>query len=176
MHTFSASALQASTLKYEIDASGNGDLVNGVGTLAAGLGGSFNIADPSLTAGTKLDISTLPNGSYIPTGNKYTVAIYDNKGDGSGWNGKKFNNDINGYVYMTGTFPRQFLIKYNDTNPGGNFVSEANAASGANANTRFVTLVAVPELGSFLTMGLVGLCAWGAARFGKRFGFKAMRV
>jgi hypothetical protein len=92
------------------------------------------------------------------------------------WNLKKLKNDTNGYVYMGGTNPRQFLISYDDQNFGGNFSNESHAAKDASAATRFVTLVAVPELGSFLTMGLVGFCAWGAARFGKRFGFTVMRV
>jgi autotransporter-associated beta strand protein len=163
--TFNATNLAMSILKYEISPT-NGDLVNAVGVKPSG--GFLNIADPSTTLGTKLDIV----GSNVPTGNKYTVAIYDGKSDGSGWNGFRFNNDVGGYVYLPGT--RQFLIRYNDTNPGGNFLSEATAATNANANSRFVTLVAVPEAGSFVTMGLIGCCAWVAARFGKRYGFKSI--
>jgi len=165
--TFNATATNASHLKFDIGPGTQGDLVN------AALG-SLSIADSTAAgsaAGTSLD---LVGSGYIPTGNKYTVVIYDGKNDGSGWNGKKFVNDIGGYVYMAGAFPRQFLIKYNDTGFGANFSTESAAALSSNANTRFVTLVAVPELGSFLTMGLVGCFAIAAVRFGKRFGFKTL--
>jgi len=165
--TFNATTLAASNLKYEIAANGTGDVVNAAG-------GSLNIADASNTLGTQLNIDG--GNAYIPTGNKYTVVIYDGKVDGSGWNGKKFANDIGGYVYMAGTFPRQFLIKYNDTSAGTNFATESAAALTANANTRFVTLVAVPELDSFLTVGLVGCFAIGAFRFGKRIGLGALNI
>ena len=138
--------------------------------------GSLNIADSTVAgsaAGTQLN---LVGSGYIPTGNKYTVVVYDGGTLGAGWNGKKFSNDVGGYVYMAGAFPRQFLIKYDDQNFGGNFSNESLAAKNANPNTRFVTLVAVPELGSFLTMSLVGCCALGAVRLGKRFGFKALSL
>lgn len=167
--TFTATATNASHLKFDIGPGTQGDLVNAAG-------GSLNIADSTVAgtaAGTMLD---LVGSGYIPTGNKYTVVVYDGKVDGSGWNGNKFKNDINGYVYMIGANPRQFLIKYNDVNFGGNISGESQAAKNANANTRFVTLVAVPELGSFLTMGLVGCFAWGAVRLGKRFGYRALCV
>src|SRR6185503_18698614 len=149
--TFNASATVASHLKFEIGPAGTADLVNGQN-------GGLSIADPLAAgslAGTLLDLST---SGYIPTGNKYTVAIYDGGPTGAGWNGKKFKNDINGYVYLSaGPNSRQFLINYKDTTFGSNFAATESApALASNANTRFVTLVAVPELGSFITMGLMG--------------------
>jgi hypothetical protein len=170
--TFNATASSASHLKFEIGPAGTADLVNAAA-------GSLNIADSTAAgsaAGTLLDLSeTTP--TYIPTGNKYTVVIYDGGPTGAGWNGKKFVNDINGYVYLSaGPNSRQFLINYKDTTFGGNFSTESAAALTSNANTRFVTLVAVPELGSFITMGLMGCCAFGAVRLGKRYGFKALSL
>jgi autotransporter-associated beta strand protein len=163
--TFSATASIASALKFEIGTGGQADLVN------ARLG-DLNIADATAAgsaAGTNLDLSTT---GYIPTGNKYTVVIYDEN-----WNLKKFKNDINGYVYLSaGPNSRQFLIKYNDQNYGSNFSGESAAALSANSNTRFVTLTAVPELGSFLSMGLVGCCAIGATWLGKRFKLKVLSL
>ena len=75
---------------------------------------------------------------------------------------------------------KEFRIRYRDTAPGNNFlntggIGDINTAS-ATANTRYVTLTAVPELGSFITMGLVGCCAVGAIRLGKRYGFKALSL
>jgi hypothetical protein len=162
--SFGATAVIASHLKFDIGPGTQGDLVN------AALG-DLNIADSTAAgsaAGTMLD---LVGAGYIPTGNKYTVVVYDGN-----WNLKKFKNDNSGYVYMGGANPRQFLIKYDDQNFGANFSNESLAAKNANAATRFVTLVAVPELGSFLTMGLVGCFAWGAVRLGKRFGLKPLCV
>ena len=52
---------------------------------------------------------------------------------------------------------RPFQIAYSDTGAGGNFASEATGSS-------LFTLTAVPELGSFITMGLWVCCALGAAR------------
>jgi fibronectin-binding autotransporter adhesin len=171
--SFNASATNASHLKYEIGPAGAADLVNAAGA-------TLSIADPTAAgslAGTMLDLSeTTP--TYIPTGNKYTVVIYDGGPTGAGWNGKKFKNDINGYVYLSaGPNSRQFLINYKDTTFGSNFAATESApALASNANTRFVTLVAVPELGSFITMGLMGCCAFGAVRLGRRYGFKALSL
>ena len=44
------------------------------------------------------------------------------------------------------------------------------------ADVQYTYLAAVPELGSFLTLGLVSCCALGAMRLGKRLGYKALSL
>jgi hypothetical protein len=79
---------------------------------------------------------------------------------------------------MGGANPRQFLIRYQDQNPGGNFFSTETQPGSPNitANTRFVTLVAVPELSSILSTGMVLICVVGSVFLGRRFGFELLRI
>lgn len=157
---FNATASAGSTLKFEIGPSGTADLVN------AALG-TLTIADPATTFGATLALS----GPLVPIGSKYTVIAYN----GNWVGGFSFKNAPNNTLVSVGT--RDFLINYQDTTPGGNSLDETQTgAPNITSSTRFVTLVAVPELGSFLTMGLVGCCALGAVRFGKRYGFKALSL
>ena len=109
-------SMRATIGRFPLKFSGTGgqaDLVN------AALG-ALKIADSTdalSLAGTLLDLSS---AGFIPNGNKYTVAVYNNA-PGAGWNGNKFKNDIGGYVYLPGPFHKQFEIKYQDATPGGNF-------------------------------------------------------
>ncbi len=136
------------TFKFEIDSTlVTADLLNASG-------GSLSISTGALLALSDLGTAIVPNGT------KFTMISYNGTWDGGTYVGAPDG----GVVTISG---RPFQIAYSDTGAGGNFASEATGS-------RFVTLTAVPELGSFITMGLVGCCALGAARFGKRFGFKAL--
>lgn len=111
-------------------------------------------------AGVALSASDLASG-FIDGGTRFTMIAYNGA--------------------LTGTFAgipdlsylpigaHTFRIRYHDTLPGVNTFLGDNLAD----NTGFVTLTAVPELSSFLTMGLIACCVLGAIRLGKRFGFKA---
>ncbi len=141
-----------STFAYDVNTTSvTADLLNASG-------GSLSL--DTTGAGVTLAISDL-GGSIVPDGTKFTLISY--------------NGTLNTGGIFVGTpdlslltiSGKSFRIRYQDTSPGGNFESEATGS-------KFVTLTAVPELGSFITMGLVGCCALGAARFGKRFGFKAL--
>jgi hypothetical protein len=135
------------------------DLVNA-------MAGSLTIADPSSTVGATLSLVSAGAPSFIPNGTKYTVISYDGT-----WNGNAFANAPHlGIIYLVGIKP--FQIRYNDTTPGQNFAGE----TALNTTGRFVTLTAVPELGSFIAMGLVACCMLGAVRVGKRFGVNLLDI
>jgi hypothetical protein len=91
-------------------------------------------------------------------------------GYNSTWDGGTFVGAPNFGVVMIGS--KQFRIRYADDNAGGNFTGETDL----NTTGRIVALTAVPQLGSFLTMGPVGGCAIDAVRLARRFGFKALSM
>ena len=100
----------------------------------------------------------------IANGTKFTMIAYDGT-----WNGGTFVGAPNLGVVTIG-LNNQFQIRYADTTAGGNFAGETMD------NARFVTLTSVPELSSFVSVGLGGLFAIGAVWLGRRFGFNALQV
>jgi len=128
--------------------------------------GSLTIADPSTTFGSTLLLASAGFPGAVPDGTKYTVISYNGT-----WNGKPFKGAPDMGIVMLGT--QQFRIRYADINPGGNFATETASNIGVG---KFVTLTAVPELGSFITMGLMGCCAFGAVRLGRRYGFRPLSL
>jgi fibronectin-binding autotransporter adhesin len=155
-----ASGGSGAILKFEIGPAGTADLVN------AAIAPLTNLTiDGTSAVGPTLALVDLGAGA-IADGTKYTVISYNGT-----WNGKSFANAPNFGIVMMGA--QQFRIRYADSNPGGNFATETASNIGVG---KFVTLTAVPELGSFLTMGLIGCCVLGAVRLGKRYGFKALSL
>ena len=149
--TFNAGA----TFTYEINSTSvTGDLLDSSGSLTID------------TAGTGVALSLLDLGAdiKIADGTKLTMIAYDGT-----WNGGTFVGAPNLGVVTVG-LNNQFRIRYADTAAGGNFAGETID------NARFVTLTAVPELSSIVSVGLGGLFAIGAVWLGRRFGFNALHV
>jgi hypothetical protein len=65
----------------------------------------------------------------------------------------------------------RYRIRYNDANPGGNFLGDIDAG-----NTAFVTLTVVPEASTFIIIGLGGVFVIAAVRMGKRLGFAPLEI
>ena len=136
--TFSA----GSTFNYEINSTLiTADLLNS-------LGGSV-VLDTSGVGITLVMSDLAPSTPVLADGTKFTMIAYNGNANIGTFAGIA---DLS----LVSVGAKQFRIRYKDTNPGSNFASETTPHL---ASDRFVTLTAVPELGSFITMGLVGCCA-----------------
>ncbi len=138
-----------STFKFEIDSNlGTADLLNA-------MTGSLVIS--TIGAGVSLDLSDL-GASLLAFGTKFTMISYNGE-----WNGGTFTGlDNLSFLTLGGN---SFQIRYDDLTPGSNFLGETSLNTGG----RFVTLTltAVPEMSSFVTMGLVICLGLAALRFSK---------
>ncbi len=147
--------LAGATFKYEIDSTAvTADLLDSSGSLSIDTTG----------AGVALTLLDWGGDVKIANGTKFTMIAYDGT-----WNGGTFVGAPNLGVVTIG-LNNQFQIRYADTTAGGNFAGETMD------NARFVTLTSVPELSSFVSVGLGGLFAIGAVWLGRRFGFNALQV
>jgi fibronectin-binding autotransporter adhesin len=97
-------------------------------------------------------------GTFVVAGTKFIAISYAGGGAPGTFSGMADDS----YVIVGG---QQWIINYDDTSLAG----AANFGEALYGNA--VTLTAVPELSSILTVGLAGVFAFGAVRLGKRFGF-----
>lgn len=145
--------LDAGTFAYELNSSAlTADLQNVTGDLNIDLAGAVTLAllDEAMTP--------LP----LPAGTIFTLISYS-----GAWNGGLFtyegNSLANGVPFL---FNGGLVsIRYDNTERGTNFGGGPNSA-------HYVTLAAVPEASSIIAVGLSVLTALGAAKFGRRRGWK----
>jgi autotransporter-associated beta strand protein len=125
-----------STFAYEINNDADPALA---GDLTA-VTGNLNLA---LDNSSSLTIGELVSGSWAP-GDKLTLISYSGTWNTGlfTYNGTTLSN--NGTFTLSGT---QWILKYNDTIPGTNFVSDLTGSS-------YVTMVAVPEPTTLLSSAL----------------------
>jgi autotransporter-associated beta strand protein len=152
--SFGSNTTTASTFAYELNsATVTADLLDATGGLSIS------------TAGVGVTLAATDLGAaLIALGTKFTMIAYN-----GAWDGTSMFATLPNLSSLT-VGSNQFRIRYDDTTPGVNFAGEA-----AN-NTTFVTLTAVPEASSFIAVGLTGLIAAAALRFGKKLGFKPLSV
>jgi fibronectin-binding autotransporter adhesin len=143
-------------------------------------GGSFDYeinsttstADLTTVAGN-LSLATVAlSGSDLGSGllaygTKFTLINY-----GGTWNGGIFTGLPN-YSTSLVIGANRFYINYSDTTGGSNF---GGGTYGGGSGPHYVTITAVPEASTFLTIGLGGIFAFAAVRLGKRMGINVLKA
>jgi fibronectin-binding autotransporter adhesin len=143
-------------------------------------GGSFDYeinstsstADLTTVAGN-LSLATVAlSGSDLGSGllaygTKFTLINY-----GGTWNGGIFTGLPN-YSTSLVIGSNRFYINYSDTTGGSNF---GGGTYGGGIGPHYVTITAVPEASTFLTIGLGGVFALAAVWMGKRLGVSAFKI
>jgi fibronectin-binding autotransporter adhesin len=115
-------------------------------------------------AGVALSASDLGAG-VLAMGTKFTLINY-----GGTWNGGIFTGLANHSASLVIGLNR-FEIDYDDTTGGSNF-----GGGSVGAGSHFVTITAVPEASTFLTIGLGGIFAIAAVWMSKRMGVNVLKV
>lgn len=141
-------------------------------------GGSFDyeinstsVTADLLTVAGKLNITgavalsaTDLGGSLLAMGTKFTLINY-----GDTWNGGTFTG-LSNYSTTLTIGSNRFAIRYDDPSGGSNFTGDLLSGG------KFVTITAVPEATSFITVGLGGLFAIAAVWMSKRMGVNVLKA
>jgi fibronectin-binding autotransporter adhesin len=132
-------------------------------TVAADLN---NVAGNLALASVALSASDLGVGAVpLAMGTKFTLINY-----GGTWNGGIFTGLANHSTSLVIGLNR-FEIDYDDTAGGSNF-----GGGSVGAGSHFVTITAVPEASTFLTIGLGGIFAIAAVWMSKRMGVNVLKA
>jgi len=141
---------------YEI----NRDVAPAVGADLNNVAGNLSLATVGLSA-SDLGIGAVP----LAMGTKFTLINY-----GGVWNGGIFTGLADHSTSLVIGLNR-FAIEYADTTGGANF-----GGGSVGAGSRFVTITAVPEASTFLTIGLGGIFAIAAVWMSKRMGVNVLKA
>jgi hypothetical protein len=129
--------INGGTFEYEINTT----------LLTADLLYGDNNSTLTLTNNPLLTMIDLGSNAVVPLFTKFTLIAYDGL-----WNGGTFLGHPDDSAFNFGA--NTWLINYNDTTPGSNFVADATLEG-----TAFVTITAiVPEPSTWL-LGIIGLVA-----------------
>jgi autotransporter-associated beta strand protein len=140
---------------YEI----NRDVAPAVGADLNNVSGNLSLASVALAA-ADLGVGAAP----LAMGTKFTLINY-----GGTWNGGIFTGYANHSTNLVIGLNR-FQIDYDNTTGGVNF-----GGGSVGAGSHFVTITAVPEASTFLTIGLGGIFAIAAVWMSKRVGINVLK-
>jgi autotransporter-associated beta strand protein len=144
-------SMSGGSFGYEIDSTSvTADLLT--------VGGNFDITGAVALAATDLGSSVLAMGT------KFTLINYAGT-----WNGGSFSGLPNYSTTLT-IGSNRFAIRYDDPTNGSNFTGDLLGSG------KFVTITAVPEATSFITVGLGGIFAIAAVWMSKRMGVNVLKA